>query len=313
MTTLGVSVIAGTLTLASLFMRSQEALLLQQEEFERLTLVAQEAMLQRQHYLDLATDWLPVFVVAGCLMGLTLAATGLLGWLKRQRIADELEDIEVKKGNAELRRMSDRERIEKAERDALDDITGEAPPPDSSPAPPSQPKQSAPAGAPATDIRSRARSAMNANMQAELSVASKLEQALGESYVVDIGFEVRGERQGRYIDVLARPTDTDAQWFVFEIKRLPSLSFVKNYKARITEAITQAVMVANTLPHEKITPVAVVTFDDADPEYLPQARDYGDALAASFATGPVFLLIKFSDLEQMSPTDFAARIGAANS
>ena len=101
MTTLGVAMVAGTLTLAGLFLRVQEALLLPQGEIELLTPLAQSTMTRRQGYLDVATSILPYFVAVGTVAGLLLVAAGLFGWMKRQRISDTLEDIALEKGKAE--------------------------------------------------------------------------------------------------------------------------------------------------------------------------------------------------------------------
>ena len=44
----------------------------------------------------------------------------MVGWARRQRIADEREDIELRKGRAELESLTDQERAEKLERDTQD-------------------------------------------------------------------------------------------------------------------------------------------------------------------------------------------------
>lgn len=72
----------------------------------------------RQRYLAVATDWLPWVALIGVVVGLALAAYGLLGWNKRQRVADEVEDQTRERGRLELKALTDAEKMDKIAKDA---------------------------------------------------------------------------------------------------------------------------------------------------------------------------------------------------
>ena len=202
--------------------------------------------------------------------------------------------------------MSDADRVQKAEQDAMDDISE-----DSLPAlgalKPNSSSTIAAGDVVAPTNRSRARAAMNANMQTELSVAAKLQDAFESHYTIEIGVEVKRGSQRHQMDMVARPAVANARWYVFEIKRIMS-SFGKNYRHRITEGISQAVMGAEMLGQTAVTPVAIVVYDVASPAIIEKANAYGEAFANSFSTRPVFLLLSATDLDEMSPAALSARI-----
>jgi hypothetical protein len=118
LTTLGVAVMAGTLSLAGLFLRLQQDLLVSKSTLAGLPSNARDALVRRQDYLTIATWFLPWFVIAGSLGGLCLSIFGMVGWAQRQRVSDELEDIDLRKGRAEVRRMTDAEKADKIDREA---------------------------------------------------------------------------------------------------------------------------------------------------------------------------------------------------
>src|SRR4051794_15593633 len=101
--TLGVAIIAGVISLSGLFLRLQDDLLVKKEDLASLTPTARGTIERRQDYLGVATTALPYFLVGGCLLGASLTGYGLVGWAKRQKVADKLEDIARDKGEAELR------------------------------------------------------------------------------------------------------------------------------------------------------------------------------------------------------------------
>jgi hypothetical protein len=116
--TLGVAIVAGTLSLAGLFLNVQQDLLVPQSTLARLTPTARAALVRRQGYLSLGTIMLPWFVLIGLLGGIGLSAYGLVGWAKRQKVIDEREDIGLHKEQFELRQLTETEKEDKLDRDA---------------------------------------------------------------------------------------------------------------------------------------------------------------------------------------------------
>ena len=87
--TLGIAIIAGTLSIAGLALRLQDALLVKQVDLVELTPQARETLERRQDYEGMIVVALPSFVVIGLLLGAGLATYGLVGWADRQRRARE--------------------------------------------------------------------------------------------------------------------------------------------------------------------------------------------------------------------------------
>jgi hypothetical protein len=111
--TLGVAIIAGTLSIAGLAMRLQNALLVKQVDLVELTPQARETLERRQDYEGIITVALPFFVLVGVLVGAGLAIYGLVGWADRQRRADELEDNALLKSRTEVRQLTEAEQHKK--------------------------------------------------------------------------------------------------------------------------------------------------------------------------------------------------------
>jgi hypothetical protein len=126
--TLGVAIVAGTLSLAGLFLKLQQDLLVTPDQLSKTTPIAREAIETRQEYLATATAWLPLAVLVGVLVGLILSAYGLTGWHKRQLIADAREETARDKEVFEFKALSDSERLAKLDREAEENVSeaGEA-------------------------------------------------------------------------------------------------------------------------------------------------------------------------------------------
>ena len=101
LTTLGVSVVAASLSLAGLFLRVQDDLVIENDKLSKLTLSAQDTIRLRQSYLSHATAVLPYATLGLVALGLTFALFGLVGWRKRQEISDQREEFERDKTRVE--------------------------------------------------------------------------------------------------------------------------------------------------------------------------------------------------------------------
>jgi hypothetical protein len=220
-TTLGVAIAAGTLSLSGLFLKLQQDMLVTRSTLAQVTPTARVALLERQRYLAFGTSILPYFVLVGFLGGLSLAAYGMIGWRRRQKVADALEDLALRRGQVELRQMTVQEQAEKLTREAEEsaaDIVLDSVPQNGQPI--VQDNQQL-----VSEFRNRA-------MILETSLVTKLQAALG-SKSVQANIRSSGPSGRVTVDAIAHVGD---QSIVFELKYTSSYgSAVK----RMTDALIQ--------------------------------------------------------------------------
>lgn len=292
--TLGVAIVAGVISVSGLFLRLQDDLLVSTSELATLTPLAREAIEQRQQYIDLATTALPWFLLGGCLLGLSLSAYGVIGWAKRQVVADELEDIARDRGKTELRQLSDSERVTRLERET-DSSVAEANEVEVADAP-AWPTTERPLDGRSVSRGSsstRAPRALQRTIEAELQLAVALEQLLGATYSIDLGVEVRQGEVRREFDLIATARSTGRR-YVFELKYLTV--FAKNYRSALSSGITTAAAGASLLG-ESAVPVVVIVYDeDPGEELRSKAQAYADQIAGSFRTPPRVAFLSFDAL-----------------
>jgi hypothetical protein len=199
LTTLGVSVIAGSLSLAGLFYNLQGDLLIEQETLAKLTPTARATIEQRQLYLSIAASAAPFVLLAMLLLGAAFCFIGLRGWATRQRTIDSREDLELKKLGVEVKKLTDEERAK-----ALNDEVREA-----------TLNSRSYLGEQAT---ASARSDLRSNiLEAEALIFDKLKAHFGENRVLT-QMAVRAGPQNRAmnLDAVVRPSGDDPG-FVVEI------------------------------------------------------------------------------------------------
>jgi len=310
--TLGVAVAAGTISLAGLFLRVQDALTVNESELEKMTALARQALVRRQEYLAVATDWLPVFVLVGLILGASLASYGLVGWSRRQSVSDELEEIEREKGRNELLRLTDAERVTKLQADAEDALSSDAPPVNEGAEPGQPPVNRAPSSSLSSPEDRRRWTRRVANVRSklaeiELNIAAMLEAYLSPAYVVEIGAQVRS-RDGRRqeLDIVVSSRDGEPA-YVLEIKYIVS-GFAKNINNRINDALTAAVFGASLLG-EEVTPIVVIAYEEADPDLVYRAQSTANYFAQTFASRPKVLIVSVDQLERMNASDLGEFLG----
>lgn len=303
--TLGVAIFAGVVSLSGLFFRVQSDLLVKQSDLNELTPGARETIERRQAYLDAATTILPWFLIIGCATGVGLAAYGLVGWARRQAVADEIEDIARDKGKTELRKLTDAERIQRLEEEAAsavaeDEESGEADGP-RVPNPEATERPSA-----TVDGRGqRTTEAFQRMVQAELDLGNKLEALLGSRYRIELGVQASRGAAHQEFDILARPTGAGLQ-YVFEIKYTRQLTSA--HRSMLDRAISQAAAGA-TLFERPTIPVVVFVYESAPPAALAQVRAQGEQFAQSFGSRPRVLILSVQELEELAPEGLGALIG----
>lgn len=285
--TLGVAIAAGTLSLAGLFLKLQQDLLVTKSMLANVTPTARGALLRRQDYLSFGTFILPWFVLVGFLGGLSLSAYGLVGWARRQKIIDEREDIGLSKERAELRQLTEAEKEEKLDRDVEEsagELAGEP-----SPALPSVPETS----------MKRVRTEI---VIIESALREKLIELFPRPDNVITGLVVRGERGEAYeIDaaVLREPEDP----IFFEVKYA---STAVRITTRLRDGLFQlmAITTARAASNARGVLVLIVPDDTSTTDIEDWRR------AANIFGGPVRGYVnRVSDFITQPARDFAAEIG----
>lgn len=317
--TLGVAIIVGTISLASLVMRLQSELLVKQSELAELTPIARDTIERRQRYASVVTDLVPFLLLLGCMLGIGLAIYGIRGWTKRQAVTDEIEDLARDRSRTEVRRLTDSERLEKIEdevesavldgnvEDVEDETTAEGvvpagPPvaPEVEPAPPLAPIDSQRNMALREAIRRR--DLLRRVNEVEAGLAAKAAEAFDATHRVDVGVSMASGGKTRQFDAVAFSLHPDVKSIVFEVK------YVGNPKAMsrvLTTAFSQAAAGADMLPGGAIPVVVAVyrdeIFEQGEVALLSKAAA---KLAATFNRPPRILILSESEFKAMSAGSF---------
>jgi hypothetical protein len=115
LTTLGVAVVAASLTAGGLLLNVQNDLLIEKSRIAKLTPVAQESITKKQHIILLVTEWTPLVIILLSVVGLSLITVGLTGWKRRQNTLDARDQAELNKVLVEVQQMTDQEKDDKVE------------------------------------------------------------------------------------------------------------------------------------------------------------------------------------------------------
>lgn len=293
--TLGVAIIAGTLSLAGLFFKIEQDLLVTNSELARLTPVAQRALTQRQQYLEVATRIVPWFALVGVLAGFVLSIYGISGWAKRQRVADEREDAERDKIRAEVRAMTDLERVDKIDRQAAEEAIASNIPDEEIIA-----KRNA-----ADPIINTWRQSPYAAARTNITVTeAEALQKLRDIFRDSVSPHMQAVVNGRRFEVDALITYPNSNLdVIFEVK----YSSPKNVLNRIVDGITQIVRTATIFDATGV--LLIVVSDEATHASLDKWREDARGIAAEFQKPPKVLIIRASDFSSLSPEELLEELG----
>lgn len=297
LTTVGVSIAAGTLSLAGLFFKLEQDLLVTDSVLSQLTPTARAALLERQRYLAIGTSILPYFVLVGFLGGLSLAAYGLIGWGHRQRVTDALEDLALQRGQVEFRQMTAQEQAEKLTREAEESVAAAAPPTSSD--------------AMRTDEQAVAEvrqqlvsNSRNRAMILEASLVYKLQKALG-SGGFHSNIDLSGPGSRVTVDAIAHIGD---RHIVFELKYATDATSARR---RMTDALLQGERgveaVIGSGFHNVYGVVIFVVSDSVDDSAFKGLISYANETGSRFEFIYQVLVWKYSDFLLLSPNDFVRR------
>jgi len=283
--TLGVAIAAGTLSLAGLFLKLQQELLVTQSTLEKITPTARDALLRRQEYLSVGTTILPWFVLVGFLGGAGLSVYGMVGWAKRQRIIDEREDIGLRKERFELLQLTDIEKADKLDRDAKESAI------ESSSVFPG-------AGQPDwADTRSEIAIIEN-------GLVRKLREIYGPNDVLS-SVALKASGQMFIVDAIVRsPGKSDS--IIFELKYTPNTHTVSR---RISGGLNQVVRAASVSTGRGV--LIIIVPDDATPIQVEQWNDRARQMAAEYGSIVSVYVGRYSDFLALSADDFAVQLGLA--
>ncbi|MCM3555641.1 hypothetical protein M3697_11055 [Janibacter melonis] len=302
--TLGVAVIAGTLSLAGLFLRTNDGLLITAAELQKLTPSARHSIVMKQGYQESTARVLPALVALGVLTGAGLTIFGLRGWARRQQVTDEREDLERDKTRTEVRRLSAEERLAKTEQDVSDTTPEQAASPESDPEGDSADKAGTVRG-PTQSAQTRA--LLNRTMRAELDLAGKLRDALPADWDINLGVEIAQGGRKQQIDIAAIQRITGRTMLV-EVKYVQS-SFAKNIRNVLSGALMQ-LAAASSLMSEENLPILLVIYTEATPETVKNAEEWCAGVVRTFTRPPVVLFLSESDWDDLTPAAFHSLLPA---
>jgi hypothetical protein len=118
LTTLGVAVIAASLTAGGLLLNVQNNVLIEKARIVKLTPVAQEIVAKKQSAVLAVTEWAPLAVILLSVVGIALVVVGLVGWKRRQDTLDARDRAELNKTLVEVQQMTDQEKNDKVQAEA---------------------------------------------------------------------------------------------------------------------------------------------------------------------------------------------------
>lgn len=300
--TLGVAVVAGVITVSGLFLRLQDDLLVKESELSELTPSAEETIKLRQQYLETATAVLPWFVCIGGGTGVGLAAYGLVGWARRQEIADEREDIELRRLTAEERVAQLLYDAEAAVEDGASDTSEQ---PSAGLLKPIESPLLEGSGPVISESHRRTREIMAKAMETELQLAEKLHEAMGDDHVIEVGVAAKRGSVVHTYDIVARPPSGSDGSYVFEVKYTSNLDASRGL---IRRALEQLAPVKALFGPDTIPVVFVVYESGATSHHSARAERVAREIQASLDTDARVLIMSASELSSLTPSDLVHRI-----
>lgn len=316
--TLGIGMVAATISLAGLALRLQEDLLVKQDELQQLTPTARETIERRQDYLSVMSIILPWFVLVGCVAGIALAAYGIRGWSKRQKVADEIEDLQRDKSRTEVRSLTDTERSARIDQEVEEAVLqesvlseGSSEPLHASEVDPhisSEFPASTTPNPPAPNLARRREIAASV-MGFEAELARKINEGFGQTYRVDVGVAAGSGGRQREFDAVAFPLlPNENRPIVFEMKYV---SHPKNLTQAFANGLQHVASASEIFPDGAI-PVVVTIYRDepsGDAAALQRVRERARQMANTFKSAPRTLILSAREFEEMTGSEFRNRLG----
>jgi hypothetical protein len=286
-TTLGVAITAGTLTLAGLFLKLQQDLLITKSTLGQVTPTARTALLRRQEYLSIGTSVLPWFVLIGFVGGISLSIYGVIGWAKRQKVIDEREDIGLRKERVELLQLTDAEKADKLERDAKETVKD------------SPPISAASSRAQLADVREELANLENA-------LTEKLRSLYGHYVSPQVGILTPDQRRFD-IDALVQPSDPSQPRIIFELKYSRTLNGVD---ARIAAGLRQVATILRFTNGRGV--LVMIIPDTADIPQVVRLNIRAAEMASVYQAQILAHIRRYSDFLAETANEFATQLHLEN-
>lgn len=272
-TTLGVGIIAGTLSLAAIFMRMKTELLIPAAELEQLPKSSREAVVARQADIAFVASNFRELVAIGLALGLAVFALGLVLWVPKQRRLDrhEVSDAELADLNVRARKFD--LASSQLESDAMLAVGIPAPAPGqvSSPPPDQEAGEMEGSDFDPTDSDRNSRSAaiydaMEAIFALENELEWKLNQAFGTSHLVDRGGVLKGSRRDGRVwrpDFALSPFELDGRSYAIELKYVSRGNSLGRTVSSGSEQLQHS---ADPSANAPFTPVLIVVVNERVPD-----------------------------------------------
>jgi hypothetical protein len=267
LTTLGVAIVAATVSIAGIFLRIKTELLIPAKDLDALTPEARRTILQRQEYVAFATDHYWTFVCVGVGVGVLLFGIGLYRWVPKQAELDKYDQALMRKVEGEIRPLTEPEQeskrraeaVEIVESDPLDEPTDIDKAASKGAEERGGPEQEAPANTSSDPVTEQVRQLS----EMETYFAGLLARALGGAWRIDVGVAVRDAPDGGEVDYLVTPRRGGPS-FLVDLKFIgPTGSTI----SALRRSIEKLAAIATATATQRI-PVIVIIVDDSASTYL---------------------------------------------
>lgn len=299
LTTLGVAVIAGTLSLGALFLRVKTELTVTEAQLAALTPGARETILERQHYVSVATYLYPWLVGAGVLVGFVLFLFGLWRWLPMQKQMDRRSSLEMIKLELEIQNTPFAEQQLRLQEEANEAVAEAAESDEVSVSePPVPPPLVPPPPVPSSPLPSQAHmEAMQKIVSFELFLAGLLNDTFtGDRHQTSIGVSIGAKHQRMPIDFLVASVDSPS--LAIELKYARTPAGLQRSTRLAIERLSRFAS-ASESPMQPV--IFAVTLDSLPLNVVEKEAERAAQFAAKFPANPIVIVRTESGFLSMTP------------
>lgn len=295
-------------------LRDQGALLVTESSLRDLTPRAQDVLEAKQVHAERIIEWYPWIALGVLVLGASISIWGLRHWWKRQKVADEREDVGLAAERRQLQPLTPEEtarrldeEVEAATQDSVEggglEGAAELEPiePRSRPRGPGDPVDEE-----MTSIREYVRQRYR---EVESLAASRLRAAFGVDRSVSTSMKIIGERAGQMVgaDIVAlarHPTRTEPS-LVFEVKLTTPRNATRQAEAALIGAARFAVFL-----HPLAAAVALLIVNDEEEKerVLPGVSKAIDRLQRVLNAPNGAVVFTTDELSSLAPAELRRQV-----
>jgi len=328
----GFVLIAAALLAPWAILRDQGALTISQGSLEELTPRARQVLESKQQHAEWIVAWYPWASLVLLLGGVALAAWGLVRWWRRQQVADEREDVDLRVQRLTLEPATPAEKEHRLDvevdealgtSEAVETLREETSAPNvpetisESAGPPA----SAGVGTATSSERSPKPAARHAEWIALREYVQRIEQlaafrisdALRDTHRVETGVKVRiGRDTESYADIVALASLNSLAWsFVIDVKHIRAAA--QNIGNRLGDSLVNGAAVARGLRRHRVAALTLFVLESGvdDDRARRQLKRALQRVRGAFSVPVGAVLVSEKDLDSMSADDLRQLLAQA--